>query len=243
METAARFLTHAQNKLQEVLASQLPNIEKAAEFVTESCLQGGKFYVFGTGHSHMIAEELYLRAGGLALVHGILPPEMMLHEMPNKSTYLERLEGYSGALVELHRVDEKDTVMVISNSGRNAVPVDMCLAAKEKGAKVIAMTSMQHSASCLSRHSSGKKMYEIADVTIDNCGEPGDAAFPIPGLDTCIGPTSSITGTAIAQALVCQVVENLVRAGVDVPVFKSSNVDGGDEHNRRMFEKYYGYWK
>ncbi|MBR4290079.1 MAG: SIS domain-containing protein [Oscillospiraceae bacterium] len=243
METAVRYFAHAQNKLQQVLAHEMPNIKIAADYVSESCKNGGKFYVFGSGHSHMIAEELYLRAGGLALVHGILPPELMLHEMANKSTYLERVEGYSQALVELYRVEAKDTVMVISNSGRNAVPVEMCLAAKAKGARVIAMTSMQHSANCTSRHSSGKKMYEIADVTIDNWGEPGDAAFPIEGLDTCIGPTSSITGITIAQALVCQVVDNLVRAGIEPPVFKSSNVDGGDEHNNRMFDKYYGYWK
>lgn len=243
MDTARRYFAHAQSKLAEVLAHELPNIQKAADFVTESCRRGGKFYVFGSGHSHMIAEELYLRAGGLALVHGILPPELMLHEMPNKSTYLERVEGYAQSLVELYRVDEKDTVMVVSNSGRNPVPVEMCLAAKAKGAKVIAMTSMRHSSGCTSRHSSGKKMYEIADVTIDNCADPGDASFPIPGLDTCIGPTSSVTGITIAQALVCQVVNNLVQAGIEPPVFKSSNVDGGDEHNHRMFETYYGYWK
>ena len=243
METAARFFVHAQNKLQQILDNELPNIQKAADLVVESCKQGGKFYVFGSGHSHMIAEELYLRAGGLALVHAILPPELMVHEMPNKSTYLERLEGYSQVLLNLHRVEEKDTVMVISNSGRNAVPVEMCLAAKAKGAKLIVMTSMQHSSGCTSRHSSGKKMYEIADVTIDNWGEPGDAAFPIEGLDSCIGPTSSITGITIAQALVCQVVDNLVKAGLEPPVFKSSNVDGGDAHNNRMFDTYYGYWK
>ena len=243
METAARFFDHAQKKLQQVLEHEMPNIQTAANFVTESCKQGGKFYVFGSGHSHMIAEELYLRAGGLCLVHGILPPELMLHEMPNKSTYLERVEGYSQALVELHRVEAKDTIMVISNSGRNPVPVEMCLAAKAKGARVIAMTSLQHASSCTSRHSSGKMMHEVADVTIDNWGEPGDAAFPIEGLSSCIGPTSSITGITIAQALVCQVVDNLVRAGIEPPVFKSSNADGGDVHNNRMFEKYYGYWK
>lgn len=125
METAKRFFTHAQEKLQQVLEHEMPNIQTAANFVTESCKQGGKFYVFGSGHSHMIAEELYLRAGGLALVHGILPSELMLHEMPNKSTYLERVEGYSQALVELYHVEAKDTVMVISNSGRNAVPVEI----------------------------------------------------------------------------------------------------------------------
>ena len=243
METAVRYFAHAQAKLQEVLAHELSNIQKAADFVTESCKQGGKFYVFGTGHSHMVAEELYLRAGGLALVHGILPPEMMLHEMANKSTYLERIEGYSQALAELYRIEEKDTILVISNSGRNAVPVEMCLAAKAKGAKVIAMTSMKHSSNCTSRHSSGKKMYEIADVTIDNCADQGDASFRIEGLDSAVGPTSSITGIAIAQALVCQVVDNLVKEGIEPPVFKSSNVDGGDAHNKRMFEQYYGYWK
>ena len=243
MDTAVRYFAYAQEKLQEILEHEMPNIQKAADFVTESCKNGGKFYVFGSGHSHMIAEELYLRAGGLALVHAILPPELMLHEMANKSTYLERIEGYSQALVELYRVEAKDTIMVISNSGRNAVPVEMCLAAKAKGAKVIAMTSMKHSTDCTSRHSSGKKMYEIADVTIDNCADKGDAAFPIEGLDSCIGPTSSISGITIAQALVCQVVDNLVKLGMDPPVFKSSNVDGGDAHNNRMFDTYYGYWK
>ena len=243
METAARFFDHAQRKLRQVLEHEMPHIQAAAELVTESCARGGKFYVFGSGHSHMVAEELYLRAGGLALVHAILPPELMLHEMANKSTYLERIEGYSQALIKLHRVEEKDTILVISNSGRNAVPVEMCLAAKAVGAKVIAMTSLQHSQNCTSRHSSGKKMYEIADVTIDNWGEPGDAAFPIEGLDTPIGPTSSLTGITIAQALGCQVVDNLVKRGLEPPVFKSSNSDGGDAHNNRMFDTYYGYWK
>ena len=243
METAARYFAHAQTKIQEVLDHELPNIQKAADLVTESCKRGGRFYVFGSGHSHMIAEELYLRAGGLALVHGILPSELMLHGLTNKSTYLERLEGYAQALVELHRVDEKDTIMVISNSGRNAVPVDMCLAAKAKGAKVIAMTSMKHSADCTSRHSSGKKMYEIADVTIDNCAEKGDASFTVEGLDIPIGPTSTITGVVIAEALACQVIDNLVKAGIEPPVLRSANVDGGDAANKWIYEKYYGYWK
>ena len=83
MDTAIRYFAHLQSKFQEILDHELPNIEKAAELVAESCRRGGKFYVFGTGHSHMIAEELYLRAGGLALGLAILPPEMMLHEMPN----------------------------------------------------------------------------------------------------------------------------------------------------------------
>ena len=243
MDTASRYFAYLQGKLQEVVEHELPNIEKASDLVVESCLKGGRFYVFGSGHSHMIAEEFYQRAGGLAFVHAILPPELMLHEMTTKSTWIERMEGYASMLVNLYCVDEKDTLMVVSNSGRNAVPVEMCLAAKEKGASVIAMTSMQHSADVTSRHPCGKKIYELADVTIDNCAVKGDAGMEIPGVPTLMGPTSDATGVAIAQAMMVTIAEKLAKAGMEPPVFTSANVDGGDAKNEALYKKYYGYWK
>ena len=243
MSIGIRYIEYLQSKLQEVLDNEMPNIEKAAQLMTESCLKGGRIYAFGTGHSHMISEEMYIRAGGLALVHAILPQELMLSSMATKSTMVERLEGYAPALVELYKIDEKDTLLVVSNSGRNAVPVEMCLAAKAKGASVVALTSMKHSAGSTSRHSSGKKMYEVADVVIDNRAEKGDAGLWVEGLNLPIGGVSDAIGVAIAQALTTEVVERMIQAGVEPPVFCSSNVDGGDEKNAALYEKYYGYWK
>lgn len=243
MSIATRYIEYFQSKVQEVLDNEIPNIEKAAQLMTETCLKGGRIYAFGSGHSHLIAEEMFIRTGGLALVHAILPPEMMLSSMATKSTMMERLEGYAPAIVELYHIDEKDTLIVISNSGRNAVPVEMCMAAKAKGASVVAITSMQHSADCTSRHSSGKRLFELADVTIDNHAVKGDCGLKIEGLETNIGPVSDGTGIVIAQTLINEVIERMVKAGVEPPVFVSSNLDGGDEKNAHLYEQYYGYWK
>jgi uncharacterized phosphosugar-binding protein len=239
MDVTCDYLNFVIKKLKEVQETQLGRIKAAAEMIAQSYIDGGNFYIFGTGHSHMIAEEIYIRAGGFAPVKAILEPALMLHEMPNKSTYLERLSGYAASLIKLYKINCKDTLMVISNSGRNPLPVEMVLEAKKLGCKVIVLTSLKHSSKVTSRHSSGLRLFEAADITIDNCADFGDAAYTVPGTDTPTGATSDITGTAIAQALIVSTVEILVTNGIVPPLFKSSNVDGADEYNQTLFDTYF----
>lgn len=239
------YFDYLQEAFDKLKNEEVENIDKAAKLVADSIEKGGKLYVFGSGHSHMIAEEIYIRAGGLALINPILPGELMLHQMPNKSTYLERLEGYAEAMLELHKLDKKDSILIISNSGRNNVPVEMALKSKEKGANVIVITSLEHTMTGESRHKSGKRMCDFADVTIDNKAPIGDAAFKVPGVENPTGPLSDFIGIAIANTLIVSLVEKLNKMGIETPIFKSSNMDGADEYNNDLFDKYYGYrkWK
>ncbi|MGX8791094.1 SIS domain-containing protein [Oceanobacillus sp. M60] len=238
-----KFLNYLSNTWEQVVQNEEKSIDKATELIFDSCKDGGRFYIFGSGHSHMVAEEIYIRAGGLAYVKGILPPEVMLHQMPNKSTYMERLDGYAKNMLSLYKVEAGDSIMVVSNSGRNNIPVEMCIEAKKLGANVIALTSMEHTQSVSSRHDSGKNIYEIADVTIDNHAPKGDAAYRIEGVEADLGPTSDFTGIGIAQSVIIGVISRLKEAELEIPVFKSSNLDGADEYNDRLFNQYYGYWK
>jgi uncharacterized phosphosugar-binding protein len=180
--------------------------------------------VFGTGHSHVIAEELYGRAGGLADVRAVLEPGLMLHEGLLKSSLLERLPGLADVLLQTNEIGAGDVVLIASNSGRNAVPVEFALGAKAKGAKVIALTSLKHGTAVTSRAPGGQRLFEIADVVIDNCGEPGDALIDVPGSPERTGATSTLVGALLVQALTVEIVTKLTDRGQTPNVLRSLNV-------------------
>jgi uncharacterized phosphosugar-binding protein len=235
------YFQHIQTLLQEAERKNAPVIAALAEQIAASVIGGGVLHIFGTGHSHMLAEEVFYRAGGLIPVNAMLDARLMLHEGALSSTLAERLTGYAEAILIRYDLRAGETLIIASNSGRNAVPVEMALLARSRGLSVIALTSVAHSMAHESRHPSGKRLYEIADHVLDNCGAVGDAALPLEGTPYKVGATSTVIGVALLQALVHAIAQRLVEKGVDpVPVLVSSNLDAADPalHNQTLLEKY-----
>lgn len=223
------YLANAQKLLKTIRETQMEAIQTASAWITESIVDGGVFHAFGSGHSYIIAAEAHGRAGGLVPVQPIYDPA---------EGKAERLEGYAATVLNQYDVREGEVLLIASNSGINAVPIEMALEAQKRGLKVVAVTSMTHTQIGASRHSSGKKLYEIADLVIDNCGIVGDAAIEVPGFPGRVGATSSIAGAAIVNAITVQVAENLSARGIMPPILISANIAGGDEHNARIQAQY-----
>lgn len=215
--------------LKKIQETQADAIDQAGATVAQSIKEGGLVHTFGSGHSAAIAYEAHGRAGGFAAVHAIIDPLRGLSE---------KVEGYGRALMAPVRLLPHDSMIIISNSGRNALPIEVAMVAKEQGLPVIAITSLAHSKSVSSRHSSGKRLFELADIILDNHGDPGDAAVTLPGFDVPLGPTSTITGAFIINEIMISAAQWLLKNGIEPPIFKSANLDGSKEHNARLRGRY-----
>jgi uncharacterized phosphosugar-binding protein len=229
-----RFLAVAEGLVARLATSEWPRIEAAATLITEALATGRVIHAFGSGHSHMLAEEMYYRAGGLVRVHPILFEGLMLHASARLSTALERMPGLAAALLGDHPMDAGDVLIIASNSGGNAVAVDLARLARDAGVHTIALTSLGHATSSEARDRGTPRLHEVAELVIDNGGVVGDAAIDIAGLPGRVAPTSTVVGAAIVEALVAEVVERLVARGIVPEVYASSNVAGGDAINRRL---------
>lgn len=224
--------------LSRVHQSQCGNIEKASELVADSLAEGRILHYFGPWHSHMLGEELFYRAGGLAPVNAILEPALMVNYGAGKSSKMERLPGLAKIVLDESSVKSGDVIIVASTSGVNQVPVEMACEAKAAGVKVVALTAVEYSCATPLRNDRNVRLCEVGDVVIDTLVPYGDAAIEVDGVAQKIAPVSTVIGAAIVNAITIGVVENLVARGIDPPIFKSANIPGGMEHNAKLLERY-----
>lgn len=232
------FFNTVIGQLNSQFHDEFDQIEAAAMACAKSVCANRLIHVFGCGHSQMFAMEVFYRAGGLVPVNALLIPHLALFPKAKLSTLQERVEGFSNGYLELEDTDSKDTMIIVSISGRNAGVIDMALAAKKIGMTVIALTSKQFSSSVSSRHSSGKNLKDVADIVIDIKCVEGDACMSLPKMDEKFTGTSTILGMTVMDCIMARTIELCVESGIVPPVYVSSNLDEGDQINAEYIKKY-----
>lgn len=236
-EPCNKFLAKVRGIIEKIESEERENIEKGAQILARSIREGGLIHIFGTGHSHIMAEEAFFRAGGLACINPMLEPSLMLHTGAVKSSTLEDRSGLAEAILEHFAPKPPDSLLLFSNSGVNAVPFEMANLAKQRGISVIGVGSRRY-IEYLSKAKRRKSIIEHCDVFIDNKGDIGDACVEINGLEQNVAPTSTIAGTLILHLLLTEAIAQLVEEGFSPPIFVSGNLPGGKEKNREIIERY-----
>jgi uncharacterized phosphosugar-binding protein len=235
LQGAQMYIEEIRSLLDKVALTQKGEFDKAATRIFDCFKSGGMLYLFGTGHSHMLAEEGHTRAGGFAPVCPILLSSLMLHESAIVSGKLERTVGIGSVILEKYKVNPNDILIIFSNSGVNAVPVELAIDAKRKGLVVIAVTALKY-ATMLPLGIVGQKLPDIADIVIDNCSPPGDALVEVTETGVCTGPGSTVVGAFILNTILTEVAFRLAVSGYDLPIYISGNMPGANQKNAELIE-------
>ncbi|WP_327102333.1 SIS domain-containing protein [Nonomuraea glycinis] len=226
----------------QVAGTQEEPVRRAAAAVVASLRAGGVVNAFGSGHSEAIAMEIAGRAGGLVPSNRLTPKDLVLYGGEPASVLtpeLERDPAVAHRIYELAPVAPQDVFVLVSSSGVNGTVVELASIVKERGHQLIAITSVKHSIQMTSRHPSGGKLLDLADIVLDNGAPYGDALMELPGGGS-YGAVSTITSALLAQMVVTEAVDLLVELGETPPVYLSVNVTGGDEHNKALESRYAG---
>ena len=229
MTAINRYFDNLSALMTRTIETQQDSMERAAQAVAQCLKEGHMVYTLGTGHGHLLALEVFYRAGGMARICPILDERLMLHIHAAESSLWERREDIVADLLNKYPIGAGDVLIAASNSGRNGAAVLFPAEARRRGATVIALTNMAHT-----MHVTPRK---TADIVLDNGGAVGDAALEMAD-GMRVGPTSTAVGAAILQAIACRVKEISLEEGWEAEFFKSSNIDGGDEYNAALIEKY-----
>jgi uncharacterized phosphosugar-binding protein len=236
---SSEYMQNVRAVLEYIEQTQMINIDLAAERVVESIMSGGTVFVLGTGHASIMAQETFFRAGGMMLFNPVMGPGLSLDVRPvDISTEIERMPGYGEVVMSHTPIKRGDVLIIASTAGRNSVPIDAALWSKQNGIQTIGITSRTWADSVSSRHPSGKKLHDVVDVVLDDGVPPGDASVDFADINQKVGPVSTISGVTLINLIVVRTVERLVDEGFMPPVFKSANLDGADEYNRRTCEDF-----
>jgi uncharacterized phosphosugar-binding protein len=238
MQYAERYFKAIDNMINRVWENQREAMERAVRVMTETAASGKLIHIFGAGHTQILSLETWFRAGQPACISPIFDEGLFPHNGPQKGSALEKLEGYGKIIFMNHDVRSGEVIIVVSNSGRNPAPIEIALTAKERGLTVIGITSMDYTTRVASKHSSGKRLFEIADIVIDNGGPEGDAVIKLKGMEQKVGPSTTITNVLIVNALFVQMAADLHARGIEPPVFTSANLDVSLEKNDLLVERY-----
>jgi uncharacterized phosphosugar-binding protein len=226
--------------LNRISSEEEDNFNAAAKILADAIEGDGRIFAYGCTHSATTMQDIYQRAGGLAVINAIFIPGLeALHAHPfGLTSKLERLQGYAEIALDCAPTRQGDVLIVVSVSGRNSIPIEFAKIAKERMIKVIAVTGLEYSKTVKSRHPDGKNMYEYADVVLDNKAVAGDAIMEAEGTKQKFCPVSGITSTVLLQGMVAATVEELLARGITPPIFLAQNVDGGEEFNKKILSEY-----
>lgn len=238
---STKYLNTTIELLQRIRDEEQDALEQAAKTMADAVEQGHCLFAFGCTHSSLPIQDLVYRAGGFMLVNPIYGPGIAALDIKPTtiSSAMEQMQGYAKVILDNSPAKAGDVLILVSVSGRNAVPVELAQLARERGLKVIGVTSKEYSQAVSSRHPSGKKMHDFADIILDNKAPKGDAVLEDKGMMQRFNPVSGVTSTAILQALVAATIEELLQRGFTPPVFLAANVDGGAEYNARLIKQYH----
>ncbi|MFE3975518.1 MULTISPECIES: SIS domain-containing protein [unclassified Peribacillus] len=230
------YFEEVQALLKIVGEQEKQSIKESVEHISKALVSDGIIHLFGSGHSHILTEEVFYRAGGLAAIHPIFVEDLMLFKGASRSSQLERQNDLSEKFMLDEDIRPGDVCIVISSSGVNPVPIDVAIIAKEKGAFVIGLTSPEYANSCPSRHKKKLYLHDVVDLVLDNHISKGDTLLKSNNIS--FGSGSTVIGAVLLNMIFTQVIETIIESGVTPPVFLSSNIEGADEHNQKIIAKY-----
>ena len=237
---AGQFLDAAIDLLRRIRDEEAESVAAAGTLLADTVADGGRLFAFGAGHSSLAAQDLVYRAGGLALMNLLAVPGVVgVDVMPaTLGSALERVDGLAGVVLDSSPLRAGDALIVISLSGRNALPVEMAVKARERGVRVIGVTSVAYAAQTTSRHSSGTFLKDHCDLVLDSRIAVGDAELTLDNVPAPFAPASTVVTTALLQAVMATTAAVLADRGIEPPLLRSGNVDGGHAWNARIMDEY-----